>query len=245
MPPVAAAVAAIGSALVSAAPVIGAVGAGLSVVGTVTGNKKLMKIGGSMALVGGITSFASGALAGTAAAEGIAAGGIGEGLGGAGGALGAAADFGANTGLSYAGQGATTNGLTSVASQGTGLINQVSNLAKPQDVTATPNQNIGSQSSLPVSQASDGVSPPSDISFAGIRDWFNKLDPKTQSTILQSGAGAVGGLFEGWTQDQKLALERERIALDRERQTKGISNSSSQPVINFSPTGLINAPRTS
>lgn len=245
MPPVAAAFAAVGAGaagIAEIATVVSAVGSGLSVVGAVTGSKDLAKIGGTLALAGGVTSLATsafGAGAATAAGEvASSAAGIGEGLGGSGGAYGAASDFGANTGLGYTGE-ATTTGLSSAANKASGLINQVGSIDAPAP------QNQQPQDLLPVSQSTGGVKPPSDISSNGFLTWFKSLDPRTQSTILQSGAGAVGGLFDGWTQEQKLALDRERMALDREKYNKGLLNASAQPVINFAPTGLINAPRTS
>lgn len=59
-----------GEAAVTAATVLTAVaevGAAMSIVGAVTGNKDLIKIGGTMALVGGVGSMAAGAMSGAAA----------------------------------------------------------------------------------------------------------------------------------------------------------------------------------
>ena len=59
-----------GEAAVTAATVLTAVaqvGTAMSIVGAVTGNKDLTKIGGTMALVGGVGSMAAGAMSGAAA----------------------------------------------------------------------------------------------------------------------------------------------------------------------------------
>ena len=82
------------------------------------------------------------------------------------------------------------------------------------------------------------VQPPADTSPGGIKQWWNQQPDSTKNALLQGGLKAVGGLFQGWSDDQKLALERERFNLQ-------MNNGSSQPSISFQskPTGIINSAR--
>ena len=61
------ALATVGAAAIAVGTAVGTAGLGLSVVGMVTGNKKLQKIGGYMGMAGGITSLAGGIIGGKAA----------------------------------------------------------------------------------------------------------------------------------------------------------------------------------
>ena len=89
-----------GEAAVTAATVLTAVaevGTAMSIVGAVTGNKDLIKIGGTMALVGGVGSMAAGAMSGAAAGETLASSGMDEALSQVGNdAVSASLDQGAN-----------------------------------------------------------------------------------------------------------------------------------------------------
>lgn len=87
---------------------------------------------------------------------------------------------------------------------------------------------------------SGSAAPMKDLSSNGVLQWFKNLDPKLQSTILQTGAGAASGLFQGWSAEQKLALEREKFNLDKEKYSTAVTNASSVPTVKFAPVGIIN-----
>ena len=69
----------------------------------------------------------------------------------------------------------------------------------------------------------------------GIMDWYSKLSPgaKTQvnTTLLQAGGSAVGGLFNGWSASQKLDLEKQ-LYQDQ------IKRANAMPTISFK-SGLV------
>ena len=73
------------------------IGTAMTIVGAVTGSKDLMKLGGTMALVGGIGGMAAGAMSGAAAGETLASSGMDEALSQVGNdAVSASLDQGAN-----------------------------------------------------------------------------------------------------------------------------------------------------
>lgn len=102
-----------------------------------------------------------------------------------------------------------------------------------------PQQAVDSASQMNLS-AGGGIQAPGDTSSNGIAQWFKNLDQRTQSTVLQAGAGLAGGLFQGWSAEQKLALEREKFNLDQQKYSTAMTNASAQPTIKFAPTGIIN-----
>jgi len=250
----------------SVAAAVGELGMTLSVVGAVTGSKDLMKVGGYMSLAGGVTSFAAGALSG---GSGLAVDAAGEGLGGAGGALGQAGDYGMNAAAesgmadvtplaentantvingtsdaipastdasavsnSTAGDAASNAGADSAS----GAANQNAPTMKYGDNSVTP----GAPSIGQFGQAGP-VSPPADTSSNGIVDWYKKQPDAVKAAIMKGGLSAVGGLFQGWTEEQKMALDRNKFALQQQQ----LSNGSAQPTISFQskPTGIINSAR--
>lgn len=98
-----------GSQAVTATLVLAAVaeiGMAVTLVGAVTGNKKMMKIGGVMSLVGGVGGMVAGAFSGGAGAAGAAASGAAEGAFEAG-FVGSAASAGAAEAGMLAAQGAS------------------------------------------------------------------------------------------------------------------------------------------
>lgn len=128
---------------------------------------------------------------------------------------------------------ATQNGATNYQDYANG----------PRDPGApqTPQQAVAATSPVNVSP-NGAVTPPPDTSSNGLSQWFKSLDKKTQGTVLQTAAGAASGLFQGWTAEQKQALEREKFNLDKEKYSTAITNASAQPSIKFAPIGIINSP---
>lgn len=258
MIPAAFAAVAAGTATVAAvATVVSTVGMGLSVVGKITGDETLMKIGGIMGLAGGVTSLASGALSaaesiGTAAAES----GVPEAISGAAsageGAISSVPD--AITGFTN-GQATAGLGAADTASAGLDAV-QPFNAAKDSaayDATkglfnsGNPNDIASAQTTAATNNGGfdfkvnpndiGGVAPPPDATSGGIKQWWNGLDDRTKNTVIQAGGKAIGGLFDGWTQEQKMAFEREQFNLKN-------SNANAQPSISYKPVktgGLFSA----
>ena len=272
MPPAIAALGAIGGAMGAAAGTaatlagVSAVGMGLSVVGKLTGNEDMMKVGGVMGLAGGIGSLATGAMGAAGAAEAVggldAAGmaGIGLGEAGTGGISSLTSNlsdsgdmFGqaAESGTNGSETGAVLN--PDVQTLPRGILSQPGNgydapfnsppQAFTQDVSVAGQ---GAQNGYDVTSnatsAALGVTPPANADSSWYRDLWNKMDDKTKQAVItggiQAGGNALGGMFAGWTAEQKLALEREK-------QNTMQSNASAQPVVKFGPpkTGILNAPR--
>ena len=254
MPPVAAAFAAMAATTATVAQigiVISTVGAGLSVVGKVVGDNDLMKIGGIMGLAGGVTSLAGGAMGAASAAEGVASAaegvaGAAEAAGGIGEAVTGAMDSGVGFGEGAASmfdkvaQGATTgldtvnNGMNSpnsfsdsrfASQQSNGLLGS----SKPINAAENIGSSVGESQQPAFSDARYGAqNAPKDTSSTGIKDWFDKQDARTKTAILQMGGKALEGVYSGWSQEQKSALERERYNLTQ-------SNANAQPTVGFKP----------
>lgn len=78
-----------------------------------------------------------------------------------------------------------------------------------------------------------------------VKDWYNGLSKSDQSrvgnTLLQMGGQAVGGLFNGWTADQKLQLEQQAQSLAKQKFDTATTNASAVPDISFKPVGLVNS----
>jgi hypothetical protein len=89
---------------------------------------------------------------------------------------------------------------------------------------------------------------PNGSSFDAIKQWFSSLKPETQASVLKGGASAVGGLFQGWTEEQKLALEKNKFSLSQQQYNTQVTNANSVPKLNFAsptpqPNGIINSAR--
>lgn len=251
----------------SVAAAVGELGVALSVVGAVTGSKDLVKIGGFLGLAGGVTSLAAGAFG---AAEGAAAEGLaGDGLGGAGGTLGQAGDYGMGTASSSGMDGVTslakdtgsslTDGVTNATTpafddthfDAIGSGPSVPDASDPSGPASPTSQgDIGAPSTqTPYSDARNsggggvayGNSAPSGSTFEDISNWCNKQPEAVKAAVIRGGASAVGGMFQGWSEEQKLALERNKFAL----QQRQLANGSAQPTIGFQtkPVGIINTAR--
>lgn len=91
--------------------------------------------------------------------------------------------------------------------------------------------------------SSYGNGAPSGNSFSDIKDWYDKQPAAVKAAIIRGGASAVGGLFQGWTEEQKLALEQNKFALQQQQYNTAISNANAQPTISFQskPGGIINS----
>lgn len=141
---------------------------------------------------------------------------------------------------SFTGQG---NGLLNAAPMNQGL--QSASQLADETFTEGGNYQGGAQQGLDnqflKSDFGYGAAPPSDTSSTGIKKWWDAQPEKVKSAIIQGGLGAVGGMFDGWSAQQKLALEREKMNLISR-------NANAQPVVAFKPvtkpTGLLNAQRT-
>lgn len=248
------------------ATAVAEVGIAMTVVGTVTKSRELTGLGKVLSVAGGVTSLAAGAYAafGTGAAaagEGAAAAGAAEGAGGA--AAGSAETFAVNVPtaadfapvtnegiVSGANAAGATSGVANAApaalpgDAGAGALSSTPQASTPLSATpqaSTPNPTAFASGDV---GAAAKVLPPVDTSQSGIARWWSGLDDKSKNTILQTGAGAVGGLFNGWSAEQRNALERDKLALSQAQYNKQVSNAAYVPSIRYQPTGggMMNTP---
>lgn len=248
---------------VVAATTVAMIGIGATVVGKITKSKELMQIGAGLSLGAGVASVASGIFGGTSAAAGTAeaatagigsaaesipgidaAAGLGEAAAGAGetaSALDAASSISGNTGglLGASDTIAQSGGLTDAASAVTGVADVAPAAGRGilnAPLAATPSAefmaaNPGFAAPInAVPSASMALTPPPPGGFAG---WWKNLSAPMKDRILQMGAQAAGGMFEGWTAEQKLELERERLNLEKQKQDQSQKNASAQPIVRF------------
>jgi hypothetical protein len=235
------------------------VGLALTVVGAVTGNKTLIKIGGAMSLIGGVGGLVAGAVSGAAggAAAGAAEGAAGEAATGAAvdaasaeaaAAYGGAAAAEASTADVVAGMeaGATTAApeLASAASAApSGIVDSAASTTPMAQATpsametapqltptanevATPQAPVGAQGPAtpydtpnPTDQrlaAGVQASPSNAPETAG--SYFGRLTTfaEKNKTLFSSGMQLVGGAMKGANErdmwNQKMELERQRLA---------------------------------
>lgn len=70
------------------------------------------------------------------------------------------------------------------------------------------------------------------------KDWWSKLSPDAKTrigtTVLQAGGSAIGGMFQGWTADKRLELEKE--IRDEARK-----NANAVPSVTYKKPGLVNS----
>lgn len=263
---------AVAAGIVAASTVIYA-GIAVSVVGKVTKSKELSQIGSGMSLGAGLASAATSIFGAAEAGTGAAAG-AGEAATGAAGEAGALGGVDAAAGSLGATEGAegvvsaaenTTAGLGNAGEAasgaaetgGGGLLNPQSSSAlssTPQASVAPGAPSIGGQAvsstgDLANSAVGAGtVAPPVDTTSNGIAQWWSKQPESTKNRILQMGGQAVGSLFDGWTAEQKMALQREQMNLDKQKYDTSMANASAQPVVRFKsytpPTGGLLNPTT-
>lgn len=275
MPILAVAAIAAGAAVatgVVAATTVGLVGLATTVVGKVTKSKELLQIGSGMSLGAGIASVASSVFggataAGAGAAEAGAAGsventissadlaGIDSAAGGVGGAAAATPGLGIEEAVS--GAAGATGGLGEAAgakSGGTGGLLGSSPQASfplsntPQASLSPDAAQVPGSSLAGVPGATGPIAPPPATDANSISQWWSKQPESIKNRILQVGGQAAGGLFEGWSNEQKMALEREKLNLEKQKFNTAQSNASAQPVVRFAPYtppsgGLLNSPR--
>lgn len=84
--------------------------------------------------------------------------------------------------------------------------------------------------------------------FQNMKDWFKDLTPDAQSRIgaalVQGGGMAVGGIFNGWSEEQKLALAQQGQDLTKQKFNVANANANANyaPTVAFKPVapkGLI------
>lgn len=256
MPVLAVAAVAAGAAVatgVVAASTVAMVGLATSVVGRVTKSKELMQIGSGMSVGAGIASIATSVFGGAEAAAGVAesagtagasagsaaesVAGVSEAAGsleGAASAIESAAEAGS---AASAASGGLTSGLGEAATVGTGLLSSTPQASQALSSTPQASMSPGVEGIGGTSFGSGAsvVPPPATDSFS-IAKWWAGQSEATKNRILQVGGQAAGGLFEGWSQEQKLAFERERQNLLRDQYNTSKSNANAQPVVAFKPT---------
>lgn len=83
--------------------------------------------------------------------------------------------------------------------------------------------------------------------FEDPKAWFKALTPDAQSRVstalLQAGGQAVGGIFAGWSEEQKMKLAQQSQDLIKQRVDTANTNANYVPTISFKPVapkGLIN-----
>lgn len=119
-------------------------------------------------------------------------------------------------------------------------------VAKPAGLVnqATAPSVTGSASAIPDAQNIVPDVPKPGIGQS-IRDWYSSLKPDQQSRIasgaLQLGGNAIGGLFQGWTAEQQLDLQKEIQAQKTDQYNTSVANANSIPTIQFKPRGLVNS----
>lgn len=239
---------------VVAAATVAYVGIGVSVVGRLTKSKELMQIGSGMSLGAGVASVAS-SVFGTSAAAGTAGAatsaventissadlaGIDAAAGGVGGAGAAMPSLAIDAGAGVTG-GLEGAGAAAEAAGGTGgLLSSTPQASAP--LTATPQASLApSAVQAPGAEianaagASGPIAPPVATDSNSISQWWAKQPEAVKNKILQVGGQAAGGLFDGWSAEQKLALERERLKLQQDKDALQTSNANAQPTVRFKP----------
>lgn len=262
MPIVAVAALAAGAAVatgVVAASTVALVGLGTTIVGKVTKSKELLQLGSGMSLGAGVASvaqsvFGASATAGTAAAGAAPIEAAGTGAAETGGvdAL-AGTPEAATAGIESAAQsGAPTGGLegagASTPAGGTGgLLGSTPQASQalgsaPQASAAPGTPNLLGSSVANAAAPAVAIAPPPATDSGSIASWFSRQPESVKNRILQVGGQAAGGLFEGWSAEQKVALERERLKLLQDQ----ARNANAQPRVRFATPvpangGLLNS----
>lgn len=257
------------------ATVISTVGVGMSVVGAITGNQGLVKIGGVLGLAGGAMGLASSAgLFG--ASEGLVplsegsvftgnptGGGIVSNAMNTGGALGDVTGSGlpgstfspdpnlpSSNVFNVGGNSAST--ITQNEGTGGGLISSSmgtpaasaapATAAAPASSAPTASNYSATQTTLadnPAASAADAAGVTKPGVGQDIMSWYKSLPAKAQATLvsglLQTGGQAVGAMFNGWSAEQKLALEQQAQNLKQQQYTTGMTNASAIPTVKFQP----------
>ncbi len=201
--------------------------------------------GAADAAAGGVSSAAGTAEAGAGALEntissadlaGIdaAAGGIGGAGSAAPGALEVATSWDAPaTAIELGGSASAPSSVTGMPS---GLLG---GSGAPAPATAGANGMPGTtpQASVDVGAAaanpSASVAPPTGTDTNAISQWWSKQPESVKNRILQMGGNFAGSLFDGWSAEQKMALQREQQNLEQRKFDTMMKNGSAQPVVKF------------
>lgn len=90
------------------------------------------------------------------------------------------------------------------------------------------------------------ITPPAGTDSFSVSKWWGGLSEPMKSKVLQMGGQFAGSLFDGWSAEQKLALERERMNLEKSKFDTSQKNASAQPIVKFQnytapTTGLLGA----
>ena len=276
-----------GATLAVIATAVSEVGIALSVVGAITGNKDLMKIGGFLGLAGGIGSLASAgmdALGTSAVSAAVDETGAETARLAAGEATASASESGRSNSASQDAVASSVDGPTNAAlaadsaapampppmaspapvvtaptvdalpgappgsyaapqtpaAQDIGAVDTANGSTGAADPYANETAKLAQQNSI--GGGTPGA-PPAGSTFDSIKNWYNSQKPEVQAAILKGGASAVGGLFQGWTEEQKLALEKNRFALTQQQYNTSVTNANAQPKIAFQTPGIINTTR--
>lgn len=172
----------------------------------------------------------------------------------------AATDAAANASTaSDAAQGASNaskgNGLISQAGDATQGADAANAVAKPEGLnpqaSAPPVDNYmdasksATGSNIPSIPSSGGQQQqPASTSPADMKGFWDNLPATTKNTLLTMGGQAIGGLFSGWSAEQKLALDRQIQDEKKKQYDQQMSNASAIPTIKFKPIqklGMINS----
>jgi hypothetical protein len=235
------------------------VGMAATVVGKLTKSKELAQIGAGLSLGTSIAGLAGGlfgtADTGKAIIDGAEAAATGAGASGAAGAADAAgvmegATAQADSWVQAASASvAPTQGLSAATS---GLLNST-----PQSFASVPSYSSFSTDVVQMGQAAEQASLATDVASAlkaapvaspggtdpgTLASWWSKLPETTKNTILQTGGNMASKLFEGWSQEEIMAFQREKFNLEQMKYNQSVANANAQPTI-ARPNGLLNATR--
>ncbi len=155
----------VAATVAAVATVVSEVGIALQVVGAVTGNKDMQKLGGTMSMVGGIGGLAAGAIG---AADGVLSSSVGEGIADGTGATLSGVDAAAGdatTGLSAAGD----NAISNYANMDPGAEGSATTIASDNLVSGS--SAAIANGAAPVSTTSTTTAAPLDTTAVQSRDW--------------------------------------------------------------------------
>lgn len=132
------------------------------------------------------------------------------------------------SGAASGGSGLLGSSLSSTPQAGTPLS------ATPQASLAPGSEPLMGQSAVDQAGAAiTKVAPPPATDTGSIAKWWSSQSETVKNRILQMGGQAVGGMFDGWSSEQKLALQREQQNLEKQRYDQTMANGSAQPKLQF------------
>lgn len=239
---------------VVAASTMAMVGLGATVVGHLTKSKELMQIGAGLSLGTSVVGLAQSAFGGATAAEGLGSAATGSGdavldswaaeQGVAEAASGADALGGASS-LGDMSSGATEGLAGSKATGVLGASKATTGFGAPvrQFGEAAAESSMMGEIGAAIEKVG-AIAPPEYTDPGSISKWWSNLSEPVKNKILTMGEKAAGSLFNGWTQDQKMAFEREKFNLEQQKYNTSVANANAQPTTIKPPAGgLLNARR--